>query len=853
MFKLRLIYKVFILVLMSLFFISCGSDNSPSAPPNPVGFYPLAVKQIAYEESKNSSLSGNILVKQFDDTNGTTLKIERINVDGENTTIASMQAPQYTNTIALNDNILVVIYHEYDRASGHFLPKFNTYKIEDNNTITQLGTTLINTEINGSTPWNVGIVHTFFKDNILGIALDAQYDIDFDLYSVMLYSKDKNNNFSYLQTLTSDNNETDKTLFGYNSIDISESFIAVSEICKVNIFTQDPNSSLFVKTDSYTFNDNYCFLTFNMAKNHLFVKNRLWGVPTQYNLFHLEDDGKIANIEDLSYLKRGPSLVIGNSAFIPNENGFEIYTITDTNDSNSLVKSRDIDLDYYPSTILNGGSTFLTGNETEFLYMDFFETYPQDRLYILSDTNSTLYLDEGNIYPFYKIAASSIHKPISYSLSGDDSENFEIVDHAISPKAALNYENPVDLDANNIYEITLNISDAQGHAQALDFHVHLRDRDYVTKTVSYSDDQNRSALYFGNPLYLNNTDLVVGSRTDLYLFKVDENNLTQLASTATPSDLSDLSVVAKVNNTLLAGSAYYAVNDSISSAGAVGIYTYDDTNTSLNFKDILTSPEPTEHGLFGSQILVDNNTTLISEPGTYLVNPYESTGKVYIYNSDENATFMLKQTLEAPDAQQANAFGDTMAMDGDYLIVGAPGSNSWSGAAYFYKKDENGSMQYLETLFPSGNEIGEFGKHVALSSSYFVISAYSGIQHVTNLYVYKINPRNNGVGLVSIIYDVLANQTDALALEDNNVFIATYAKVEGYDTLQNIIQHYQIAEDGTVNLKETLVNHINQSTTTRADYQIASDSDSIVVSNIMTNVGEAYRHGSITLYKKDRD
>jgi len=483
--------------------------------------------------------------------------------------------------------------------------------------------------------------------------------------------------------------------------------------------------------------------------------------------------------------------------------------------------------------------------------MDFFETFPQDKLYILSDTNTTQYLDEGNVYPFYKIAASSIHEPVAYSLSGDDSEYFTIVDNAIVPKAALNYENPVDMDANNIYEITLNIRDAQGHEQDLNFHVHLRDRDYVTKAVSYSDDQNTSIFYFGNPLYLSNTDLVVGSRTNLYLFGVNETNLTQLASTATPSELSNLNVVAKVNNILLTGSAYYDVNDSTATAGAVGIYTYDDINSTLNFKNILVSPNPSENGLFGSQILVDNNTTIISEPGTYLLYPYTSTGKVYIYRSEENATFTLQQTIQAPDAEQSNAFGESISMDGDYLLVGAPGSSSWGGAAYLYKKDANGSMAYLETLLPSGNAINEFGTDVALSGSYCVISAYSGVQDATNLYIYKIDTQNDTIGLVSIINNALVNKTDAFTLEGSNIFIATSAKVDGYNTVQNVIKQYQIAQDSTVALKETLINHIIQSVSTSTNYQIVSDGDSIVVGDSMTNVGNAYRHGSVTLYKKD--
>ena len=854
MFQLKQIYKLFVLMSISLLFIGCGNDDSFPIEQSSVGLYPLAVKQIPYEESENSSLSGNILVKQFNDENNITLKVERINLDSENTTIASIQAPLYTDTIALNDNILVVIYAEYDSASDNFLPKFNTYKIEDNDTITQLGTTLINTEINGSLPWNIEVRKTFFKDDLLAISFSSLYN-GFDLYSVMLYSKDDNNTFHYLQTLTSDNDETDETRFGYDSIDKSENFIVVSEICKVNIYTQDTNSSLFVPTDSYTFDENYCRLSLKMSQNHLFASSSLRGEDPQYRLFRLGSNGEIIKSEDISYLTRAPSLVIKNLAFIPNDTGFSVYTISDTNDSNSLVKSRDINLSYYPNVVIDGHDTFLTVNRYYNLYMDFFEDYPQDRLYILSDTNTTQYLDEGNIYPFYKIAASTIHEPITYSLSGDDSDYFEIVENAIVPKEALNYENPIDMDANNIYEITLNLRDRQGHEKSLDFHVHLENKDYVTKAVTYSDDHNTSSLFFGSPLYLRDGYLVVGSRIGLSLFDVRDDNLTQLATSKIDSiqDYIFIRSLAKINNTILSGFSSYDINDTISSAGGVGIYGYEDGNNTLNFKNMLLSPTPTENGLFGYKILVDNNTTLISEPGTYSTYHYQSTGKIYIYNSDENATFTLQQTLQDPDEEESNAFGTSMSMDGNYLIVGAPGSNAWAGKAYLYKKDANGSMQYLETLLPSGNDTVDFGKTVALSGSYFVISAYSGVNGIYNLYIYQINPSNDRVSLISILNNVLSDRSDSMTLVDNNIFIASYSNIKGYDRVQDVIQHYQIAEDGSVSLKETLVNHMTESATiVQSFYKIVGDEDSLVVGNIMTILDGVYAHGSVTLYKKDQ-
>jgi hypothetical protein len=72
--------------------------------------------------------------------------------------------------------------------------------------------------------------------------------------------------------------------------------------------------------------------------------------------------------------------------------------------------------------------------------------------------------------------------------------------------------------------------------------------------------------------------------------------------------------------------------------------------------------------------------------------------------------------------------------------------------------------------------------------------------------------------------------------------------------MQDVIKHYQIAEDGSVNLKETLINHLSDNMmVTRPFYSIVSDGDSIVVGNAMANLGDIIYHGSLTLYKKDQE
>lgn len=116
------------------------------------------------------------------------------------------------------------------------------------------------------------------------------------------------------------------------------------------------------------------------------------------------------------------------------------------------------------------------------------------------------------------------------------------------------------------------------------------------------------------------------------------------------------------------------------------------------------------------------------------MNPVADAGSVYIFEKDyagDNAWGQLDK-ITAPERIANNLFGKSIAIHGDYAIVGseyenaAGGSPNSSGAAYIFTKGHNESIgwRFLKKLVASDGSSGDyFGTSVSISDNYAVIGA----------------------------------------------------------------------------------------------------------------------------------
>jgi hypothetical protein len=161
-----------------------------------------------------------------------------------------------------------------------------------------------------------------------------------------------------------------------------------------------------------------------------------------------------------------------------------------------------------------------------------------------------------------------------------------------------------------------------------------------------------------------------------------------------------------------------------SSEGAAYIYTR--TGGEWNQQQELTAPDAAANDTFGSSVAVSGNTLVIGAP-KHQVGSNASQGTSYIYVLS-GSTWILQKELTAADGVAGDQFGSSVSINGNTLVVAAPGrqvgSNSQQGAAYVFTRAGSAWTQQGPDLV-SGDGLGSdgFGSAVAVKGSTVVIGA----------------------------------------------------------------------------------------------------------------------------------
>lgn len=85
-----------------------------------------------------------------------------------------------------------------------------------------------------------------------------------------------------------------------------------------------------------------------------------------------------------------------------------------------------------------------------------------------------------------------------------------------------------------------------------------------------------------------------------------------------------------------------------------------------------------------------------------------------------------EQILNQPNTGTSYSFGFSVAIDGDYAVIGSPGETEWTGSAHIYKKNDEGIWIYhqrIEDHIRRGLD-NFFGYAVAIEGDYIFVSVY---------------------------------------------------------------------------------------------------------------------------------
>ena len=238
--------------------------------------------------------------------------------------------------------------------------------------------------------------------------------------------------------------------------------------------------------------------------------------------------------------------------------------------------------------------------------------------------------------------------------------------------------------------------------------------------------------------------------------------------------------VALDGNRLVVG-AYNRDDGGISNRGKV--YVYDWNGTSYVETTTVVASDAVDYDRFGRSVALDGNRLVVGAIGRD-VGGIVNIGKVYVYDWDGSA-YVETTTLVASDAVASDQFGTSVALEGNRLVVGAIGRDDWRGKVYVYEWNGTSYVEVSTLLANDAVSDDFFGNSVALDGDRLVVGAIGrddgGIRNRGKVYVYDWNGTSYVEVTTILASDAVENDQfgASVALEGNRLIVGAIYRDDG--------------------------------------------------------------------------
>jgi hypothetical protein len=157
----------------------------------------------------------------------------------------------------------------------------------------------------------------------------------------------------------------------------------------------------------------------------------------------------------------------------------------------------------------------------------------------------------------------------------------------------------------------------------------------------------------------------------------------------------------------------------------------------------LTASNAKEFSFFGNsnQLAIDNNRIIVGANG------FETkTGAAYLFIADPHALGQFTETaiMMASDATETDEFGDSVDIHGDWIAIGAWAKSNQTGAVYIYQILDNGNAvtEQAKIIIDNGEPGDAFGWSVAIYENLLLVGARGVDDKVGSAYLFSDNSTN---------------------------------------------------------------------------------------------------------------
>ncbi len=265
--------------------------------------------------------------------------------------------------------------------------------------------------------------------------------------------------------------------------------------------------------------------------------------------------------------------------------------------------------------------------------------------------------------------------------------------------------------------------------------------DDTTETAKLIASDEVEYDYFGYSVSISGSTVVVGSYGDddngsssgsAYVFEKPTSGWANMVETAklTASDgeyYDYFGYSVSISDSVIVVGAHRKDNDYVYSSGSVYVFEKPTTGwANITESAMLNASDKEDYDYLGCAVSISGNTIVAGAYGDD--DNGTDAGSAYLFekSSDDwsGSEEAYKTTAPVYLNSKSNLYGYSVAMDGDYAVVGAYGYNSNTGNAYVLHKNGSEWEQVAVLKASDGDADYFFGYSVSISGSTIVIGCY---------------------------------------------------------------------------------------------------------------------------------
>jgi len=293
---------------------------------------------------------------------------------------------------------------------------------------------------------------------------------------------------------------------------------------------------------------------------------------------------------------------------------------------------------------------------------------------------------------------------------------------------------PTSNDESGLHLFQIRAEDALSHTFSVEVYIFVHEYNDLAEKIS-PHGVNTNHAGFGSSTAISGNYAAVGGRggyntnyNRVSIFKREGESWLFTQELRPESGAQEFfgKTIAMNNEWLFVGSNEYNPDHNPIHRKQGTVYVYRNTGSGFELTQQLIASNANGFHFFGRSIDISGSTAIVGSQ--WHPNRLKASGSVYIYEL-EGINWVEKDILNSPQQRFKDRFAESaISIDGNFIIVGAYQDDqidSAAGAAYIFEKSENAWQEVVKLFANDGDALDRFGSSVAISGNYALVGSPS--------------------------------------------------------------------------------------------------------------------------------